>query len=82
MAATIAYITSSKIIWWVITVASLWFSALSILILLFEIMISGLDRATPFSFVAIIGLGYITFHCLGLDAVVWFIKFPKLSQIT
>lgn len=78
MPATIAYINTDNIIWWVITVAVLWFSAFWILTLFIGITLSGLDRTTPFTLVTIIGLGYVTFHCLILDAIVWVIKFPKL----
>lgn len=78
MPATIAYINTNNIIWWVITVGVLWISAFWVLTLLIGIILSGLDRSTPFTLLAILGLGYVVFHCLILDAIVWVIKFPKL----
>ena len=72
MPTLIAYIHTSESYWWILSVSSLWVTALSLLaltIITTTTSTSEISRASKNA--AVIGLAYITFHCLVIDAIVW-----------
>ena len=76
MPATIAYLKTNNSIWWILSVTSLWITAISLFIATTILITNPL--AIPSSFyrvLAISGISYITFHCLVLDAIIWVTRF-------
>ncbi len=72
MPTLIAYIHTDQNYWWALSVTSLWVTALSILALTIVTSIAsipGISRASKYA--SVVGLVYITFHCLVIDAIVW-----------
>ena len=78
MPALIAYIRSGVRVWWVVCVASLWVTALSLLAMTGVTAISSGEGISVISKNAsVAGLAYITFHCLVMDAIVWVLLFNE-----
>ena len=78
MPSAIAYLKFSDTYWLIICVVSLWITAISLLALLGIVIASDVSTITPVShYIAIIGIGLITFHCLVFDAIIWAIMFTK-----
>ena len=78
MPSAIAYLKFSDTYWLIICVVSLWITAISLLALLGIVMTSDVTTIAPVShYIAIIGIGLITFHCLVFDAIIWAIMFTK-----
>ena len=76
--SAIAYLHFSNTYWLVICIASLWSTAISLAVLLGIVITSDVKIISSAShYVAIIGIGLITFHCLVFDAIIWSIKFTK-----
>ena len=72
MPTLIAYIHTNESYWWVISVSSLWVTALSLLTLtIIAATTSTFEISQASKNAAVIGLAYITFHCLVIDAIVW-----------
>ena len=78
MPSTMHYLHSQRVVWWHITVSSLWLTAFSLLLLTLLLIFTdnGIDSLTRY--LGIGGLVYITFHCLVMDAFIWTRKFPNL----
>ena len=78
MPSSIAYIRSGEGAWWAICVASLWVTALSLLLMTGVTVISPMDEISEISKCAsVAGLAYITMHCLILDAIGWVMLFNR-----
>ena len=76
--SAIAYLHFSNTYWLVICIVSLWSTAISLAVLLGIVITSDVKIISSAShYVAIIGIGLITFHCLVFDAIMWSIKFTK-----
>ena len=77
MPATIAYIDKHQLFLWVLAVSSLWITtaALISLTVMFTVSDIGIE-SNQLKMLSIVGLIYITFHCLVLDAIIWVYKFP------
>ena len=76
MPATIAYLKTSNSIWWIISVTSLWVTAISLFATTVVVISSPLAIPAMFyRILAISGISYITFHCLVLDAIIWVSRF-------
>ena len=72
MPTLIAYIHTSESYWWVISVSSLWITALSLLTLTIIAATTSTSEISQASKnAAVIGIAYTTFHCLVIDAIVW-----------
>ena len=78
MPFTILYLNTGERVFWILCVAMLWVTALSLLTLLFSIII---DNSAQVSMIvklsSILGLGWLTLHCLVLDALIWVIRFNR-----
>ncbi len=78
MPATIAFVHSGISYWWGIAVFSLWITALSLLWMTVMIAFSDVQSISgTIKYSSVIGLAYITFHCMILDAVGWVWLFNK-----
>ena len=78
MPSLFAYIRSGEATWWLACVASLWVTALSLLIMTNVTAISPVDGISEMSkYAAVAGLAYISFHCLILDAIIWVVLFNR-----
>ena len=76
MPATLIYLKSMNSAWWIISVASLWITATSLIALTAMVVISPLAiPSVSARILAIIGISYITFHCLVFDAIIWVSRF-------
>ena len=77
MPATVAYIGKQHVFLWILAVSSLWITAAALisLVVLFSISDIGIE-SSKLKTASIIGLIYITFHCLVLDTIIWVFKFP------
>ena len=72
MPATITYLDTGSLAWWIIAVASLWITALALVAMTAIVVLSPSAIPSPFArIMAIVGISYITFHCLVFDAIVW-----------
>jgi len=72
MPTLIAYIHTNESYWWILSVSSLWITALSLLTLTIITATTSLSEISQASKnAAVIGIAYITFHCLVIDAIVW-----------
>ena len=71
MPATISFVHLGATIFWVVAVTSLWVTAAS-LVALTTIFAWNSELPTSLGrYVAILGIAYISFHCLVLDALIW-----------
>ncbi|MFL2763846.1 MAG: hypothetical protein ACJ0A6_02400 [Dehalococcoidia bacterium] len=77
MPATVKFLETSLNYWWVITVIVLWITAISLMTMLITLIYTNNLEHNISLNLATIGIGYITFHCLVLDAIIWVFKFPK-----
>ena len=60
-----------------VAVSSLWITAAALISLVVLFLISDIGiESSKLKTASIIGLIYITFHCLVLDAIIWVFKFP------
>ena len=78
MPTTIAFVHTGVSYLWVIAISSLWVTALSLLWMTAIVAFSdpqSIAGITKYS--SVIGLAYITFHCMILDAVCWVWLFNK-----
>ena len=76
MPLTITYLKTDQVLWWIFTIISLWIVALALsnmVRLLISIRVE--NYLTSFKKFAVIGLSYITFHCLVFDAILWVLLF-------
>ena len=65
-------------LWWIISIASLWGTALALLTLIYITASTGSDSVgIGTKYLAIAGLSSITFHCLVFDAIIWTALFHK-----
>ena len=80
MPATIAYVNSQEWSWWMTAVLSLWATGFALVGLsnMFYANTTGSDGWARN--LALIGLVYITFNCVVLEAIIWVLKFPKLHS--
>ena len=70
--SSIAYIRIGEGAWWFVCVVSLWVAALSLLFMTAVTAVSPVGAVSEISkYTSVVGLAYITFHCLMLDAIVW-----------
>lgn len=78
MPGCIAYIHTRQVIWWVVSVTSLWITALSLLAMTW-VTSGSLWAPTPTvsKYYSVVGLAYTTFHCLVIDAIVWVYLFKR-----
>ena len=78
MPTAIAYLNFSNTYWLVVCILSLWVTAISLVAILGITITADLESIGSIShYVAIIGIGLITFHCLVFDAIIWAIMFTK-----
>ena len=78
MPSTIYYLKTQNTIWWIISIASLWVTALALLTLIYITASTGSDSVgIGTKYLAIAGLSSITFHCLVFDAIIWTALFHK-----
>jgi hypothetical protein len=78
MPATISYINSHQLVWWITAVISLWATGLALIALLIQVYSIPVYSTAWVRNLTLIGLIYITFHCVVLDAIIWVSRFPKL----
>ena len=77
MPATLQYLDTRKEIWWVVSVTSLWVTAASLACIGLAFNFTEFPNANLFqNYVTLIGIIWITFHCLVFDAIIWVTKFP------
>ena len=77
MPATIKFLDTSLNYWWLVIIIVLWITAMS-LVTMFIILLTSQNIEHNFSLkLATLGIGYISFHCLILDAIIWVFKFPR-----
>ena len=77
MPSTIVYVNTQSVIWWIISVMALWVTALSLAILFCMILGSPFGESGLYRQLAMGGLGYIAFHCLVFDAIIWIYMFAR-----
>ena len=77
MPTSIGFIHTGNSYWWIIAIASLWITALSVIALTGTVASTPDLPATFSKYTAITGLAYMTFHCLVLDAIIWVWLFDK-----
>lgn len=78
MPTTIAFVHTGVSYWWGIAVFSLWITALSLLWMTGMVAFSDVQSISGIiKYSSLIGLAYITFHCMILDAVCWVWLFNK-----
>ena len=78
MPSSIAYIRSGEGAWWFVCVITLWVTALSLLAMTGITAILPVDGISVISkYASVVGLAYITFHCLMLDAIGWVVLFNR-----
>ena len=76
MPATIAYLKTSNSLWWIISVTSLWVTAISLFAATIIVISSPLAIPSTFHrILTISGISVITFHCLVFDAIIWVYRF-------
>lgn len=78
MPATISYVNSQEWSWWMTAVLSLWATGFALVGLSNMFYVNTSESVGWARNLALIGLFYITFHCVVLDAIIWVLKFPKL----
>ena len=72
------YLDSNQPIWWNISITSLWITAIALITLTIFTGAKFATYPTTQGLFAMIGLIYITFHCVVLDAIIWVNKFPTI----
>ena len=77
MPATISFIHLGHTVLWVVAVTSLWATAGSLVGLTAIFALNSELPTTLGRYIAILGIGYITFHCLVLDALIWVRLFDR-----
>ena len=78
MPATITYLDTGSLAWWIIAGVSLWITALTLAAMTAIVVLSPSAVPSPFArIMAIVGISYITFHCLVFDAIVWVSLFSR-----
>ena len=77
MPATISFIHQGHTIFWVVAITSLWITAGSLLALTAILVLNSDLPATMGRYLAILGIAYISFHCLVLDALIWVRLFDR-----
>lgn len=76
MPATISYLKTNNSIWWILSVTSLWITAISLFTVTTLVIVCPLTiPSTFYRVLTISGISYITFHCLILDAIIWVSRF-------
>jgi|TARA_B100001964_G_C14195396_1_gene583081 hypothetical protein len=74
--SSIAYIRNGEHAWWLVCVVSLWVTALSLLAMTAVTATSPVGGVPEIDkYASVVGLAYITFHCLMLDAIGWVLLF-------
>ena len=61
----------------VLMVLVLWVTALSLLAITLLLVFREMEISLVTKVIACLGIGYITFHCLVFDAIIWVLKFPR-----
>ena len=78
MPTLLAYILSDNNLWWIGSITSLWVTAISLLGLSVIVGFSPIFGLSSISkYLSLIGLVYITFHCLIIDGFIWVLLFHK-----
>ena len=77
MPGTVKFLETSLTYWWLITIAVLWITAISLVAMLIILLSTNNIEHNLSLKLATIGIGYIAFHCLVLDAIIWVLKFPR-----
>ena len=76
MPATSVYLNTSNSFWWMLSVIVLWTTALPLLILTASLLFHSPESLeNSVKYISVVGLGWITFHCLVLDACIWVVLF-------
>ena len=78
MPATVGYLNAPQHLFWNIVVASLWVTATSLIFLTLVVLVTIINEMTFTKILSVCGLGYITLHCLILDAIIWVNRFPRV----
>lgn len=68
--------TGVKIVYGLMVLA-LWVTALSLLTVTVILAFRTMEISNTMRIVSCLGVGYITFHCLIFDAIIWVAKFPR-----
>ena len=55
----------------------LWVTALSLLAITLLLVFREMEISLVTKVTACLGIGYITFHCLVFDAIIWVLRFPR-----
>ena len=76
MPAALQFIKKGADFWWMITVGSLWITSLAVIGIFITLIVQPNCKQLKMRLFAILGVGYLGFHCLVLDAIIWVIKFP------
>ena len=76
MPAALQFIKTGADSWWAITVGSLWITSLTVIGIFVVLMVQQHGTQIKMRLFAIFGLGYLGFHCLVLDAIIWTLNFP------
>ena len=76
MPAALQFIKTGADFWWMITVGSLWITSLAVIGIFITLIVQSNCKQLKMRLFAILGGGYLGFHCLVLDAIIWVIKFP------
>ena len=76
MPATLKYLATDDNLWWILSVISLWITAASLCLLTVSFGLSNYDGIGTLQFsLTLVGIIWITFHCLVFDAIIWVAKF-------
>ena len=76
MPATLKYLASDDILWWILSVISLWITAASLILLTVSFGLSKYEGIGALQFsLTLAGIIWITIHCLVFDAIIWVAKF-------
>ena len=78
MPSTIAYLTAPQHLLWNVVVASLWITAASLIFLTLVVLVTIINEMSFSKMLGVCGLGYVTLHCLILDAIIWVNRFPRV----
>ena len=77
MPATIKFLDTSLYYWWIVTIIVLWITAISLVAMFIILLLSQNIEYNLSLKLATLGIAYISFHCLILDAIIWVFKFPR-----
>jgi hypothetical protein len=76
MPATLKYLATNDNLWWILSVISLWTTAASLCFLTVSFGLSNYEGIGTLQFsLTLVGIIWITFHCLVFDAIIWVTKF-------